>query len=269
MAKFCSLCDKKIGFFSVSRSIKDGCICDLCSNKFLKAIGEAGNDVWLDEIKYYTKDYMNDVISGNEKIETFRDIFKPTNTIADLFVIDENNKLWGFLQKCGEGFYAEMKVCKIYKFEDIFDYEVIEDEETETKQKGGALSGVGKGLLGGMFFGGIGALAGAASGNKKSKSKTIITSLKIVISLKSSFNQVTIPIIETPTKNYQPFKDRCQEITVILDKIKQMNENISNKNNNDSSVDSVEEIRKYKKLLDEGIITEEEFNQKKKQLLEK
>ena len=34
-----------------------------------------------------------------------------------------------------------------------------------------------------------------------------------------------------------------------------------------SSVDTAEEIRKYKKLFDEGVITEEEFQAKKKQLL--
>lgn len=32
-------------------------------------------------------------------------------------------------------------------------------------------------------------------------------------------------------------------------------------------IDSVDEIRRYKELLDEGIITEEDFNQKKKNLL--
>ena len=34
-----------------------------------------------------------------------------------------------------------------------------------------------------------------------------------------------------------------------------------------AEVDNVAEIKKYKQLLDEGIITEEEFNAKKKQLL--
>ena len=33
------------------------------------------------------------------------------------------------------------------------------------------------------------------------------------------------------------------------------------------STDTIEEIRKYKQLLDEGIITQEEFDAKKKQLL--
>ena len=90
-----------------------------------------------------------------------------------------------------------------------------------------------------------------------------------MISLKSSFKQVIIPIIESATKNYQPFKDKCHEITVVLDKIKQINEKIENNKSETIAVDGVEEIRKYKKLLDEGIITEEEFNQKKRQILEK
>lgn len=34
------------------------------------------------------------------------------------------------------------------------------------------------------------------------------------------------------------------------------------------TVDPVDEIRKFKKLYDEGIITEEEFNLKKKQLFD-
>ena len=36
---------------------------------------------------------------------------------------------------------------------------------------------------------------------------------------------------------------------------------------NNSQINSAEEIRRYKKLLDDGIISEEEFEQKKKQLL--
>lgn len=34
-----------------------------------------------------------------------------------------------------------------------------------------------------------------------------------------------------------------------------------------SNINNIDEIRKYKKLLDDGIITEEEFNKKKKELL--
>lgn len=43
--------------------------------------------------------------------------------------------------------------------------------------------------------------------------------------------------------------------------------NSSQNNVNETKVDSYEEVKKLKTLLDEGIITEEEFNQKKKELL--
>ncbi len=266
MAKYCTLCDNKIGFFSISWEIKEGCICGDCANKYLDTLGELGNQLYLEELEYKDKQYVEDVILRKIKVETYKEIFKPTNIIGCLFAIDEENKLWGILQ--GSGF-AKKEVKKIYKFEDIFDYEVIEDEETITKQKGGLGSGVGKALVGGLFFGGIGALAGASSGNKKLKSKTILTSLKIVISLKDSFNQVIIPIVTQPTKYYQSYKDDCQKITVVLDKIKQQNENFYKPENVLKQTDEVEEIRKYKQLLDDGVITEEEFRQKKKQILEK
>nr|WP_245169606.1 PH domain-containing protein [Enterococcus faecium] len=44
--------------------------------------------------------------------------------------------------------------------------------------------------------------------------------------------------------------------------------NISATNSNTSTISSASEIRKYKELLDDGIITEEEFNKKKQELLE-
>ena len=37
--------------------------------------------------------------------------------------------------------------------------------------------------------------------------------------------------------------------------------------NNDSSFSKADEIRKYKSLMDEGIITQEDFDKNKKQLL--
>ena len=43
--------------------------------------------------------------------------------------------------------------------------------------------------------------------------------------------------------------------------------NIDSKNNTDTDLKNISKIREYKKLLDEGIITQEEFENKKKQLL--
>lgn len=74
-------------------------------------------------------------------------------------------------------------------------------------------------------------------------------------------------------KSNKTIKQRIENIkTIIGGKI----ESISNQNELDNEVeknvidesDSFEKIRKYKQLLDEGIITEEEFQKKKKELLD-
>ena len=52
----------------------------------------------------------------------------------------------------------------------------------------------------------------------------------------------------------------------VNSKIKETRSN-RNTGNNASSVSNADEIRKYKKLLDDGIITHREFEAKKKQLL--
>ena len=71
-------------------------------------------------------------------------------------------------------------------------------------------------------------------------------------------------------------KNRIEIIKNILNKmISSLPSSVTIKNNEthediitkDRTVDNFAEIRKYKELLDEGIITEDEFNQKKKKLL--
>ena len=44
--------------------------------------------------------------------------------------------------------------------------------------------------------------------------------------------------------------------------------NLKVKKGNESNISSADELTKYKKLLDDGVITQEEFDIKKKQLLE-
>ncbi len=43
--------------------------------------------------------------------------------------------------------------------------------------------------------------------------------------------------------------------------------NIKTTNNNDMSADNIQLIREYKKLLDDGLIDEDEFKRKKEQIL--
>ncbi len=52
-----------------------------------------------------------------------------------------------------------------------------------------------------------------------------------------------------------------------FDKLKDKMNNSSNSQTNTQTTSAIDEIRKFKQLLDEGIITQEEFNSKKKELL--
>lgn len=72
------------------------------------------------------------------------------------------------------------------------------------------------------------------------------------------------------TLNVAVDKDTVDRISDSMNEIiynlKRMN--ISTTNSNTQAVSSASEIRKYKELLDDGIITEEEFNKKKQELLD-
>lgn len=50
---------------------------------------------------------------------------------------------------------------KIYKYSDIVDYELLEDGESITK------GGLGRAVVGGALFGGVGAVVGGVTGHKK------------------------------------------------------------------------------------------------------
>ncbi|MDE7057073.1 MAG: SHOCT domain-containing protein [Lactobacillus sp.] len=81
--------------------------------------------------------------------------------------------------------------------------------------------------------------------------------------------------LKTDSKQYaQDFKD-TQDIAATLDRIIKRNEerglidqNDQQEENTENSVDPLEEIAKLKKLLDMDAITQDEFEAKKKQLLD-
>ena len=70
-------------------------------------------------------------------------------------------------------------------------------------------------------------------------------------------------------KEYETHCHRCNRtIKESQIKIKEMNDNESKENNNSISAGKAkEELNTYKSMLDEGLITEEEYEAKKKQIL--
>lgn len=104
------------------------------------------------------------------------------------------------------------------------------------------------------------------------KSKPICNSLKIKITVKNINNPVVyINFLTVATKKnsftYKTMYNSAQECLSVLQLIYDSQDATPAANNNVSVTSSADEILKFKNLLDSGIITQEEYEAKKKQLL--
>jgi len=231
--------------------IIDGKICKECLNKYAKKIPvelSMANMTRQDILKYEDFRKENDIENNN---------FNTTKKIDNYIEIDDINKKFRIPNT--------LKVAPtIYSYNEILEYELLEDNETIIS------GGLGRAITGGLLFGGVGAVVGGVTGKKKSK--TVVESLKIKITLNNINSPVLyIKLINQPIKTdssiYKSLYFRAQEILSCLSALQNNNNIIETESINDES-STVRQIREYKSLLDDGIITEEEFNNKKKELLE-
>jgi len=182
--------------------------------------------------------------------------FNPTKILGKL-QIDDTNKTWLIDNRN----IFNKTISKIYNYSDIVDFELLEDGESI------ASGGLGRALVGGVLFGGVGAIVGGVTGTKKSK--PICTNLKVKITTNNINNPVEyVDFINTSTKKdsiiYKTWFDLAQKCLSTLQLI--VNENQEEVKEIPAGSEA-DEILKLKKLLDQGIITQEEFDAKKKQLL--
>ncbi len=106
--------------------------------------------------------------------------------------------------------------------------------------------------------------------NGKKETKPVVTDMHIRISLNNKWiSNMTIELLSSETKKssmtYGLMKSSSERIISLLDLIVRQSENVTDPVQNTSSV--ADEILKFKNLLDIGAITLEEFEAKKKQLL--
>ena len=244
----CSICDKEAGLNRYQIANK-GWICKDCFKK-------AGFNLATPIKKMTVEDIINVLDKNDENKRNFEQ-FNATKIIGN-FEIDDNSKKWIINNK---GLFSKNVVPKIFNYSDIVDFELLEDGESIAK------GGLGRAVVGGVLFGGIGAVVGGITGKKKSKPGC--NSLKIKITLNDINNSsVYVNFITTSVKKnsfiYKTEFDLAQKCLSTL----QVITNDATENIKESSTGSdADEIRKFKKLLDEGIITKEEFEAKKKQLL--
>lgn len=146
---------------------------------------------------------------------------------------------------------------KLYSFNDIVNYQPIQNGHNEHKHHG-----ITRAVVGGAIAGGAGAIIGALTGGKDFD---YIDKLGVSIAFKDGSSIQLIFLESQQDANglvakmaYKHFYDVCGALDSAL---------AENKQENHERTDTADEIAKFKKLLDDGTITQDEFDAKKKQLL--
>ena len=136
--------------------------------------------------------------------------------------------------------------------------------------------GIGRAVVGGVLAGGVGAVLGGVT--KKKKQRNHVDSLKIMVTFKNRTPQsVTLDYIkkkQEKDKKYEKALMKAKETMAGFDyivselEVDRHDELVSSTSvQKEQPTTSADEIRKFKELLDEGIISQEEFDAKKKELL--
>jgi len=138
--------------------------------------------------------------------------FKPTKKIFQVMEIDEQNHLVKF----PSGIFGGTRKSTAYRYSDILEYELLEDGFSVTK------GGLGRALVFGAVTSGIGAIVGAVTAPKTTRS--VCESLKIKVTVNDINNPaVFINFITSKTKtNSIEYKERyktAQETLSLLNVI--------------------------------------------------
>lgn len=163
------------------------------------------------------------------------------------------------------------KYSKIFTGKDVLEYEIKVDNEVIITSKTESKKGVGKALVGGALFGEAGMIAGAVAGNTNS---TTSQSQKEIhhYTLALKVNDILKPSFVIELVSLQIAEEAAATFAIICQADHQIEENVGlvvepKLDELEPKLDKFEEIKKYKELLDTGIITQEEFEIKKKEIL--
>lgn len=225
----CPICGNKIGFGNKMKA-KDGDVCAGCAR-----ISSICSTLSIQELK----DYWG---RNHARFSAFiqSSVIKQFGT--EHVNIDDDHELFYF------GNPKKLKLEPIvYAFDEVLEYRTRTIEgHTVTKTKGG----LGRAVVGGALFGPVGAVVGASTA--KRETKTVGGASWFEIDFITDIGRTTATVHNRPI-GLEEFLNRC-----IDGKVSNQPEGV---------ISEADELMKWKALLDSGAITEEEYCAKKKQLL--
>ena len=213
-------------------------------------------------IPYQTVDSIKEHLEyRKENQKLFRQfvITREVKTLFYYFRVDDNLKKW---------YYTSSKNPinpPIYDFNEIIDYKLTENGSTVSE------GGVGRAVTGGLLFGGVGAVVGGVTAG----TNKVITNMRFRISFNNKYrNSLDFAIIPTGkeckvgSSTYNMYRRQADSLLSLFDYMcNQANIEKMNNDTKQSNISSADELMKFKELLDKGVINQDEFEAKKKQLL--
>lgn len=243
---FCALCGKEVKEIFEEVRVENGIICRSCAKS-------PGIVDFFGKLDTMTLEELRGIAQANE---TGRDVRKAQvealacDVKLDGFLIHTQAKQWSYSLSVGDetGEAFVIPSYTIFSFDDI---EEIWSASGSVSYHKDAKRGVMKrAVVGTVLAGSAGAVIGAATAREDKK---FVTRQEYTLCMR--LRQYPGKTLVFPVKSARNADELCDTLTGKTAAAAQ------------SAVDPIAELRKYKALLDDGIITQEDFNAKKKQLL--
>ena len=246
--KVCDICGNNVGMLSQNK-VKDGVVCSDCIRKLGKDFGI--------RLESFRVEQIQKAISGEISLIPPAE-FQRTDGVL---VIDANNRT---MYKSLPLFQKSEEI----PLDWIVGYSYVEDEKEY-----GVGHVLGNAAIGGMLFGSAGAVIGSVIGaNPRRKISHIGVDITFEAAGQCEVFKASMykgKPIKASGLIYENYLETAKKLMGELDMlIKKTSENESDTNEvRTETISAADEIRKFKALLDDGIITQEEFEAKKKELL--
>lgn len=224
----CSVCGEKIGIFD-RELCSDGFICKRCRSLF-SDLGMDYKTVPVDKLKADWK-FFDD---RRECAKGFENLQEPGTMVAYA------NRAQRLMTVAGiPGWFA---------FDELVDYTVEVEEKVITETKGG----VTRAIAGEIVAGPVGAVVGSSTAKKVSRTEESKPKMSFIV-------EYPMGRFQSPVYTYScKVRELCEEIFKERAETKKVPDTLSS---------IADELMKFKKLLDVGAITEDEYNAEKERLL--
>lgn len=239
---FCSICNKKEGTII----LKDALVCKDCFKEAydFSPLFKNHNDISLEQLLNRKE------ITNKKRLENSN--FIPTICLGMVKFNDNKNELM-IPQKTGT-------IPEIYKYNDIINFELIEDGKTLVTK-----GGLSRAIAGGILFGGVGAIVGGVTG--KRKSTETINKLIVRLTINTPFRPIHRDIVFINSKTNKSSSTYSKEIQNAKDLFAKLEEIKESDIINEKNCSIADELIKLKSLLDDGILNQDEFDKQKEKLL--